>query len=397
MLISSILIYLIFALTMYALAYNAKRFVLNRQDFTANILLIIAVFVFSIISGLRYRVGVDCEMYAESYKLLLDGADISKSEFLGDVEVGFLYISKFIAMLQMPRFVYMGFWAFLEIGLLTLAFRRRVALLPMIYLLLILGPYYLSFMNGVRQSVVSCVFVLAIQSLLDDRNWGKYIIFILLSCLIHRSAILLLPLFAVMFYNKRPNVFLCLILLAVCTIVGQMPFVKEYLQMTQLFLEFLDYSTYAENMDYYVDLDATITSFGPRRMILFVTNILVILFSNDVSKRCKNDRLYNVSFLFFMIYSCGSELLVSVDILFARPLLYFFPFVLICESYTMWYLLKSNKVLNFGLSKIKMGDIAAKLICMVTLLFFSSYTILDNIAEMSAPTEYSLFKFIFFH
>lgn len=51
MLITSIVIYLLFAITMYAIAKNAVRFTLNKQDFNANVSLLIALLLFSTISG----------------------------------------------------------------------------------------------------------------------------------------------------------------------------------------------------------------------------------------------------------------------------------------------------------------------------------------------------------
>lgn len=394
-LIASILIYVLFATSMYFLAENARKSELLGQNSNANLSLLVAVLLFTILSGLRYRVGMDCEEYAKSYELLLDGRDISNSDSLEKVEGGFLLISQFFATLHLPRFIYMGFWAFLEIGLLTLAFKDRKNLMPVMFAILILGPYYLSLMNGIRQSVVSCAFVYVVQGLMDNRDWKKYLIIILLCQFLHKSAILLLPLVFVMFYDKSPKVALSLILLTACAIVGRMSFVKEYTTLFSVFLEITGYSGYAENMEYYADMDATITSFGPRSMVLFATNLLVILFAGKVNSRFKDDRLYRVSFLFFMIYACCSELLVSMDILFIRPLLYFMPFVLICEAYTILYLYEPDEMMDFGRFKVKITEKMATVVCYGVFIIFSSYLILANIAERNNPEECSLFKFIF--
>jgi len=396
MLIISIITYLLFAAILYFLAENARKSELLGQNSNANLSLWLAIIIFALLSGVRYRVGADCEEYAESYKLLVEGMDISNSASLEKAEPGFLWFSKFLAILHVPRFIYMGFWAFLEIAFITLALKNRKKLLPFLYLILILGPYYLSFTNGVRQTVVSCIFVYAVQELVDNGKWQKYLILILLSLLIHKSALFLLPFVLLIFYNKSPNVVLCLILYVLCIILGQLPVVREYAMFGQAFLKFAGYSSYADNMEYNLELDSIITSFGPRSLVLLLINVIVIIYSFIVSRRFKNDKLFNVSFLLFMLYACGTGLTASMDGIFTRPLLYFMPFVLICQAYTMVYLYYPDKIYDFKWFKVKMPrKMSAVIICCVAVVF-CSYCILFNIAERNSPEETILFKFIFF-
>lgn len=395
MLISSIIIYLLFAASLYFLAENARKSELLGQKTNADLSLWVAVILFSLLSGFRYRVGVDCEEYATSYQLLLDGRDISNSDSLEKAEAGFMLISKFMAALRMPRFVYMGFWAFLEIFFLTLAFKKRKALLPFLYLILIMGPYYMSFTNGVRQTIVSCVFVYAIQELIDNRSWKKYLVLILLSMLIHKSAILIVPFVFLVYYNKSPNVLLCLGLFVVCNVIGHLPIVREYAMLGQAVLQISGYSAYADSMEHYVDLESGITSFGPRSLVLLLINLFVILYAGAVSRRFKEDRLFNVSFLLFMIYACGMGLMASMDGLFSRPLLYFLPFVMICQAYTMVYLANPEELYDLKLFKLRIPRKMSVIIFCCIAVIFCSYCLLFNVAERNSIDETILFKFYF--
>jgi len=395
MLISSILIYLLFAATLYFFAENARKSELLGQNSNADLSLWIAVIIFALLSGVRYRVGSDCEEYAESYNLLVEGRDISNSVSLEKAELGFLWFSKFLAILHVPRFIYMGFWAFLEIAFITLALKHKKNLLPFLYLILILGPYYLSFTNGIRQSVVSCVFVYVVQELVDNGKWQKYLILILLSLLLHKSALFLLPFVLLIFYKKSPNVVLCLILYVLCNVIGQLPVVREYAMLGQAILKIAGYSSYADKMEYTLELDSIITSFGPRSMVLMLINLIVILYSSMVSRRFQNDKFFNVSFLLFMFYACGTGLTASMDGLFSRPFLYFMPFVLICQAYTMVYLSSPDERYDFKWFTIIVPRKIATMIFYCVAVVFCSYCILFNIAECNTPDETTLFKFIF--
>lgn len=395
MLITSILIYLLFAGAMYFFAENARKSELLGQKENADLSLWVAVIIFALLSGVRYRVGSDCEEYAQSYNLLVEGRDISNSGSLEKAELGFLWFSKFLAILQAPRFVYMGFLAFFEIAFITLAFRNRKNLLPFLYLFLILGPYYLSFSNGVRQTIVSCVFVYAVQQLIDYGKWQKYLILILLSLLFHKSAIFLLPFVLLIFYNKQPNLVLCLVLFAICNIIGHLPIVREYAMLGQAFLQIAGYSSYADNMEYLVDQESIITSFGPRSLVLLLINLIVILYVGATSRRFKDDKFFKVSFLLFMIYACGTGLTVSMDGIFARPLLYFLPFVLICQSYTAVYLLHQEELYDFKFFKVRIPRKLAAIVFCCAIVVFCSYCLLFNIAERNSVDETILFKFYF--
>lgn len=394
MLIQSILTYLVFAFQMYFLAkYSRKSEILKKRSDSVFFLLV-AIILFSSLSGVRYRVGSDCEEYAEAYQILLDGKLISNSLSLSKAEPGFLFISKIMALLHLPRFIYMGFLAFLEISFLTLAFKRRKYLLPFVYIILILGPFYNTFMNGVRQMIVACIFVYLVQELVDYRKWLKYIIVVLLTLMLHKSALYLIPFVFVMFYKKSPNVLLCMCLLIGFTILGNISFVKDYIMTSESLLRISGYASYADNLENYANMDSGITSFGPRSIVTLLSNITVILLSSKVARRFKGDRFFKVSFLFFMIYVCGVAILGTINLLFARPLLYFFPFVLICQAYTLKYLFLSSLLLKLKKSKIKVSQKSINLVPYIVAFLFCSYSILENIAVRNTPEETCLFKFI---
>jgi len=231
--------------------------------------------------------------------------------------------------------------------------------------------------------------------LVDNGKWQKYLILILLSLLLHKSALFLLPFVLLIFYKKSPNVVLCLILYVLCNVIGQLPVVREYAMLGQALLKIAGYSSYADKMEYTLELDSIITSFGPRSMVLMLINLIVILYSSMVSRRFQNDKFFNVSFLLFMFYACGTGLTASMDGLFSRPFLYFMPFVLICQAYTMVYLSSPDERYDFKWFTIIVPRKIATMIFYCVAVVFCSYCILFNIAECNTPDETTLFKFIF--
>lgn len=377
----SIVTYLLMALIMYRLGINtaqlARGIPKSKSIADNNKYFIGSILFFALMCGLRYRCGVDCESYVNGYNRLLAGNSIS--EYREYIEPLYEYPSKFMAHLKVGRVIYLGFWALVEISFFFLALRTRNYLLPFVGLVLILGPHFGSWNNGIRQTIASCIFVYALVGILDGKKWWSYFVWITVAFFMHKSSLLLVPLFFLKYYNVKPRVYFSVIILLMCVYIGQTGILKSAFNGAEQLLSFMEYESYAERFDTILDAEATIKSYGPRRIILLVSYLMIIFFSKKMDSFYSNDRLFRVSFFLFMIYACATELVIGYTSLLTRPFLFFMPFLLICSGYLLNYLKKTKKDIWY----------------VTALIVLCSFSLISSIASYKNPDEMELYKFIF--
>ena len=108
-----------------------------------------------IFSGVRWNVGVDHLSYLANYENIKAGGEFRSR----GIEIGFNLISKLFASWNVHFTIYFAFWAFCQLFFIYYAFKNERYLLPYIGIVLILGPHYLNWMNGIRQTLAACIFV----------------------------------------------------------------------------------------------------------------------------------------------------------------------------------------------------------------------------------------------
>lgn len=380
LLLISIVTYLLMALIMYQFINTAQLaggIPKSKSIADINIYFIGSILFFALMCGLRYRCGMDCESYVDGYNRLLAGNSIS--EYRDYIEPLYEYPSKFMAHLRVGRVIYLGFWALVEISFFFLALRTRNYLLPFVGLVLILGPHFGSWNNGIRQTIASCIFVYALVGILDGKKWWSYFVWITVAFFMHKSSLLLVPLFFLKYYNVKPRVYVSVIILLMCVYIGQMGVLRPAFNGAEQLLSFMEYESYAERFDTILDAEATIKSYGPRRIILLVSYLMIIFFSKKMDSFYSHDRLFRVSFFLFMIYACATELVIGYTSLLTRPFLFFMPFLLICSGYLLNYLKKTKK----------------KIWYVIALIVLCSFSLMSSVASYKNPDETALYKFIF--
>lgn len=380
LLLISIITYLFMAVTMYQLGLysNQKEQIIgNKAQAYNNVYLLASLFFFAMMCGLRYRCGTDCESYASIYERLSIGLSLFSTR--ESVEPMFEYITRFLAWFGVGRVIYMGVWALMEISFFYLALRTRSFLLPFIGLILILGPHFCSWNNGIRQTISSCIFVYALVGILDGKKLWTYFSWITIAFFMHKSSLLLFPLFLLKYYNKDPKVFRSVIVLSICVYAGQTGIFDFIFNHAEHLLTFVGYDSYAEKFDFIMDEEASIKSYGPRRITLIISYFMIIFFSKKMDAFYSSDQLFRISFLMFMIYACATELVIGHTSLLTRPFLYFMPFLLICSGYLLNYLKKTSNVIWYG----------------VAFMVLCSFSLISSFAVYRIPEEVALYKFIF--
>lgn len=282
-------------------------------------------------------------MYLDQYQHLQQTGEFSRDNF----EYGFQWISKIFAWCHIHYFFYFAFWALLQMGFLYFGLRNHKHLLCWVGLGIMCGPFFLNWMNSVRQSVVVCLFV-ALVPLIKDRKYIPYFLIVVIAALIHKSALLMVPLFFMSFFKVEkaaPNKWLLLGILAFFVLLGLKPFWIDYFANYQWFLDLTGYQNYGNLDDPNVAGKFRILSWGPSRISVLLANVLIILFYSKIKSYFKEDRLLPYFFWLSFVGMCLSNLLINTSHFILRPIEYFTIFYLIMGSYLMAYFIRNKKIL----------------------------------------------------
>ncbi len=336
-----------------------------------------SIIFYTIIVSIRYRVGADCESYADS---LLDFAKGNYHEGRGhELEPIAILFGNIVNFFGGSRVLLLGLYGFCEVFFIEYALRSRKALLPFVGALIILGPFWFDLNNGLRQVTVTCMLLYAIQQLVDYCRWKKFLLLVFLGYFMHKSALILMPLVLLVFYDKLPNRWIMIGSLLLCIGLGSSGVVNQFISQGESYIKMFGYAEYSDRMDYFIEQESLVSNYGPRRIVMFLSYVLFMWFSSHVDDFVGHDKFFRVCLLLAFAYVCLSELLVSSFFIFSRPLGYVHIFVLISIAYTLYYLKCKTQSLIF---------LAGLILC-------CSYVLIECLAVYSNPNEYSLYKFIF--
>ena len=344
--------------------------------------IVLSLLLFACVAGARYHTGYDHAMYLEQYQHLQETGDFSRQNF----EYGFEWISRLFAWFNIHYFFYFAFWALLQIGFLYFALRNHKHLLCWVGLGIMFGSYFLGWMNSVRQSVVVCLFVSLIP-LIKDRKFMIYLVIVILAAFIHKSALLLLPVYLLTYCNVEEKVYNRYVLLGVLVgsviiglIIGALPW-EKYLSNNQWLLNLTGYSNYANVDDPNVGGKFRILSWGPSRTLILFSYVLIIWFYPKLKTYFSDDKLLPYFFYLSFIGMCISNLLMNTSHFFLRTVEYFTIFNLVMSAFVMCFLLHKKHYL--------MGAIAC--VAFYSLVFINVYKAVYKPIYENQPFLYHFF------
>lgn len=301
----------------------------------------ICIVIFVLISGLRYKVGVDYYSYLQDYLSVLKGTFEERQR---GIELGYLFCTKLFGNLQIHPTVYFAFLAFPQIFFVIKSMKKERDVMPYMMIVMILGPFYLSWMNGIRQMIVACSFVWATKFIVT-KDIKKYLLWLCMASLWHKSSvILIIPYifaYSTNIWNKR---WMNMLLLVVCLYMGNTPTWINLIENFRGLLVFLGYGSYSEMMQEITDSsNFQRFSIGPRMVLTLISYIMVILYYPKLRHFYKQSNI-DLFFKLFFIGVCGYYLFVNTNILFLRPVQYFDIFALPMIAYTLSYLKRSSVI-----------------------------------------------------
>lgn len=348
--------------------------------------ILLSILVIAVVAGARWHTGYDHEMYLNEYTRLLEDGDFKRQRF----EWGFKLISKAFALIKAHYFFFFAFWALLQSSLLYFALRDKKFLLPFIGLNLMLGVYFYNWCNSMRQATVACLFI-ALIPLISKRSWRNFILYtlvVLFATSIHRSAFILLPLYLFTFYkggfgDRQYHRVVGIAAFALSIVVGVYPvWFKTFTFMPSL-LEWVGYDAYNQSalLESLLNGEFRQVHFGPARMSVIITNLLLIYYYPQVREHFKTDRLLPVYFIFALIGICLDNIFMNTSHYILRPIEYLTIFVMICNCYTLVYLCRTEKLIV----AVVMGFL------IFSYIFWAVYKAAYMPTDVNTPFLYDLF------
>lgn len=296
--------------------------------------LLIPCFLFALIFGCRFNVGVDYHMYYLDYLYNYSPRDL---------EAGFLFIKETFQNNNLHFALYFGFIAFIQIFFFMIAFRKKAYLYPFILLVLFLSCIELGWMNGIRQSIATCIFVYATTFIIEKKTL-KYVLAILLAMQFHNSAIILLPVYFITLLPILKNKWISIGIFITALFVNTLPVERFDVLFTQA-ANLLGYGDAYDSENALIELENSGSGLG--RLVLNTIFLVIILYSNKLKEFFNNDeRWFNIIYNLYIIGMFGN-IAFNKCVMLLRPFGYFRVFWAIVAGCLIYYFTKRRTTQNY--------------------------------------------------
>lgn len=312
--------------------------------------LLIPCLMFAFIFGCRFNVGVDYHAYYLDYLY-----DYSSRE----IEPGFLLIKETFQNNGLHFALYFGFIAFIQIFFFMMAFRKRAYLYPFILLTLFLSCIELGWMNGIRQSIATCIFVYA-TTFITEKKPIKYVLTILFAMQFHNSAIILLPIYFITVLPILKNKWISIGIFITALFVNTLPVERFDVLFTQA-ANLLGYEDVYDSENALIELENKGTGLG--RLVLNTFFLVIIIYSDKLKEFFKNyERWFCIMYNLFIVGMFG-DMAFNKCVILLRPFGYFRVFWTVMAGCLIYYFTKkkgkqNNFVMLFMIGLISLTFLA---------------------------------------
>lgn len=328
-----------------------------------NIDFLLPIICFTFLFGVRYNVGNDYWSYLEIYDSYAHHEVLRE-----DLEGGFALFTRLMAQAGIHYSVYFSLIAFLQIFLLYYTFRKEGYLFPFLAFMIMSGAF-LGWMSVIRQSLVWCLFVYAIP-FIKQKKLIPYMLCIAIGFTIHKTALLLVPIYFIFKSGKDylRNIPLQLTLLFGSLLLSGVSVWSQYLKNIDIILAFTGLEERYSNVENILALDEEY-AYGPRTWLIFLLNVILIFYSNKIKETFSSSSI-SIYYNLYFIGTCINLLLVGNHAL-QRPFLFFVNMNIIVFAYLLVFLWKYGgknllhtsvflliiaiQILNFG-ATVYLGD-----------------------------------------
>lgn len=328
---------------------------------------IIGLIIISFIVGFRYEVGVDWEGYRNVFQRISNQSLIFSEQYM---EFGYFYINKFISILGLSYE-----WMFFSAALISWYFIFKslpTQLLPLLVFFLFVDEYFFWSLNGVRQFIAISIWMFASKYIID-KSLIKYLVYLFVASLFHKSVLLLLPMYFIPF-NRISNKYFWIAAFIITLIIGSSSFFIDYTKtiITNLGEKFGTIGQYVRYIDSNKFVINEKVQPGLGYLFKIVLNLIIILLSGRVIKQYPQTTMY---FVLFFIGTILFNLSYNVQLL-GRINNYFLIFRSVILAISVYYFWQTPK---FRLP----------VIALFTLYLFLFIVAIYNSSNLCSPFQFS--------
>ena len=307
--------------------------------------ILMAIIIYVAVSSVRWLTSWDYNMYYSYYVSMQSVGEFSRENF----EPGFSLVTNLMAKSGLHFAFFFGFWAALQIVLLYYALRHRKFLLPWIGLCVMLGPYYIQWMNSIRQTVVECLLVVMVELMIRRKFW-IYLLLVLLATTLHKMSLLLIPIYFVpMIPGRAIKRWMVFTMFALCVVIGQFP---QWIQWIFANIGSLaDYFGYGHYYRLFAGKNAIYLFSawnGPARVFPFITCLFIVWYYPAIKKRFGDEAFLSAIYRLSLIHIAYLNIFANTTLYLRRPGDLFRATFLVMVCYTLHYLWRERKWLPFA-------------------------------------------------
>lgn len=313
------------------------------SSYNKLIYLFLLLFAYTFVFGTRYGVGIDHITYLKNYE---------NWDFMRDVnwlryEPGFVLFTNICYDLSLSTALYFSIISFFMIGSLLFHYRKDRFIVPYIALVFMISCTGITgCTNGIRQFMAISVLLL-IFPFLCERRILPYIGGVLVATMFHKTAIILIPIYALT-YIKDSVVRNRSFIIACCISMIAFVFIRLILGNTLLFfiddaLAIFEDNTYDNYLETdYVNLR---TSIGVFRLIKLCFGMWVASLLSQMSFFFKDKIKYFDKIALFWLVGTILYCLFEGSLVMQRMILYLTIFEIYLYACLIYYLLNTRKYL----------------------------------------------------
>jgi len=157
------------------------------------VMAIASIFLYTLVLGLRYKVGGDFDGYANYYETTTEQVASNEVSF----EIGFYWLIQVLKFLELPSTALFLFTCCIQVILMTFWLRKYIFLAQWFFFFYFTTLLAFESLNLIRQAI-AFMFILGAMPYLIEGKRLKYYLMIGLASTMHVSALLFLPLYFVL-------------------------------------------------------------------------------------------------------------------------------------------------------------------------------------------------------
>jgi hypothetical protein len=324
---------ILFSISEVRLSRSIKKY--TEKSLFRNPFAIIPILIFTIVIGLRYDVGIDYLWYKQHYDVLLNHTKYVDTYF----EIGYLFVFKGLALLEVSFVWVFLITAFLQIYCIYYQSRKNLFLLPFIIFFYFVSSNFMYSLNIMRQIIAFNILFVGTRNIIDKKIY-KWIAWCLLASLFHFTALVGMSFY---FLNKNiiKNKYFAFLFLLLIYFVIQNIYINYFDLFFNKYLPLIMPNTSSEAL---ASQDREITKNSGSGYFTFAMLLVYTLFIYHYQQCTKLYSKFGFV-LFFNLAVIGVIIfpLVSYNILLDRINYYFYGFQFIVFAFYAHYFLIINK------------------------------------------------------